>query len=197
LHFASYRKNHDIIRLILERFDVGIKVEVNAKTLDIGNTALHIAVQNRDTKSIELLFDKRWLSYVFINIQNNDFKPPLWLAAEQNYTEICKLLIFKGSATEIIQGTLTDKSIRNNKHLSKSSKVINYTTNKNTEKVISKSMEKMVNSIITIFFIIIIIMIYINRVEIISFIVIIFLQILFRMINVITQILNRYLKKIH
>jgi ankyrin repeat protein len=130
--------------LLLDRFLVGTKVDVNAKTLLHGNTALHIATQNKDMKTVDKLLDKRFLPYVFINIQNHDFKLPLWLAAEAGHWEICKLLILKGSATEIRkkENNHNGRRIRQSSS-SPSSKVIDYANHTSIKNVIIKAMKSM------------------------------------------------------
>lgn len=129
--------------LLLERFLVGTKVDVNAKTLLNGNTVLHIAAQNKDIKTIDKLLDKRFLPYVFVNIQNHDFKLPLWLAAEAGHSEICKLLILKGSATEIRKKDNNDRQRVLQSTLSPSSKVIDFANHTSTKNTIIKAMISM------------------------------------------------------
>jgi hypothetical protein len=131
---------------LLERFLVGTMIDINAKTLTHGNSVLHIAAINKDMKIIKLLLDKRFLSYVFINIQNHEHKLPLWLAAEVGHTDICKILIEKGSATEI------KKKVSNGRHMTsssssslstESSKVVNYANHSSLITTITKAVQKM------------------------------------------------------
>lgn len=144
MHFAALKKNSDIMFLLLERFLVGTLLDINAKTLIQGNSVLHIASLYKDMKTVELLLDRRFLPYVFINIQNHDHKIPLWLAAEIGHSGICKLLIEKGSATEIKS---KEKGVRNRtpKVLinGESSNVINHANYSSLVPILNKAIVKM------------------------------------------------------
>jgi len=137
-------KDDKIMYSLLERFLVGTMIDINAKTLKHGNAVLHIAAINKDMKIIKLLLDKRFLPYVFINIQNHDHKLPLWLAAEVGHIDICKMLIEKGSATEIKKKVSHGRHMTSSLSLStESSKVVHYSNYSNLITTITKTVQKM------------------------------------------------------
>lgn len=62
-------------------------------TLQTGNTSLHFACQSNELEIVENLIE----SGAEVNILNNKLQSPMHIAAEQGFTDICKLLLAAGA----------------------------------------------------------------------------------------------------
>ena len=76
LHVAVENKKTDVVQLVCRKSSPGFRHILNMKDKD-GNTALHLAVQNRDESSFSHLVGNR---YVELNHVNKDGHTPLDLA---------------------------------------------------------------------------------------------------------------------
>eukprot|EP01083_Nonionella_stella_P293586 998490_1 len=102
IHLCVRNKAHNIMEYILQQ---GYGVKINAKNKD-GDTALHLAADFDDIKSVKIL-----IKYgMDINITNNNYETALNIANENNYLDISHELAAK---TQFIQVKGRDTPLTN------------------------------------------------------------------------------------
>ncbi|CAD6241270.1 GSCOCG00002603001-RA-CDS [Cotesia congregata] len=91
LHMAASQGCKGILESIIDYCP-----DVINKQCNIGNTPLHLACQNNQMDTIEILLKKK----ADINCLNLKLQTPIHIAAEMGHTDVCKLLLAAGANIE-------------------------------------------------------------------------------------------------
>nr|XP_012142858.1 PREDICTED: ankyrin repeat and death domain-containing protein 1A-like isoform X3 [Megachile rotundata] len=93
---STWRRAQQTVQGILEPCSKSNNLPWPLFGLQYGNTPLHLACQNNEVETVEILINKG----VDLNCLNSRLQSPIHIAAEMGHTDICELLLAAGANIE-------------------------------------------------------------------------------------------------